>query len=603
MNKKTLREKVSTVPRKPGVYLLKGSRQDILYVGKAKSLRARLSSYFQNSKALDQRKAAMVRVVRDFEFITTDNELEALALEATLIKRHKPKYNIVLRDDKNYPYLKLSTKDPWPRLEVVRRIKRDGSVYFGPYVPAGAMKEALKIIRKHFGLRPCAYRLDKKPMRPCIQHQMGRCPAPCAGLVSKAEYKKAVNDVVLFLRGKGARLLSALEQRMLELSKETLYEEAAKVRDRIIALKRVWESQKVISPGLGDLDVVGLHRAANTAVFKVFFIRGGIMIGARDFRVSGVRDMSGGQLMHSFLESFYIKEIIPPREVVLASAPDGSATLLEWLSERRGQGEGGVRITRPKGGKKFELLRLASENAEEAYKGGSAHEKALKEIKQRLRLKSIPESIGAFDVSNISGTDSAGAFVYWVDGDFDKDMYRHAKIRTVAGQDDYAMMAETVTRVLKDMEAPDLILIDGGRGQLDAARKTFLGEIDGPGGPAEAGGPELVAIAKKPDRAFTLYSDEPVSLDDGSPSSLLLRRIRDEAHRFVLSFHRKLRSKRLMESVLEKAPGIGKKRRLALLKSFGSVEAVRKADVEELAAVPGMNIKAAQALKAALGGK
>lgn len=589
----SIRERLSAVPRRPGVYLLKGPKERVLYVGKAKDLRSRLGSYFQKAASLDPRKTSMVRSVQDFSFIVTDSEFEALALEANLIKQYRPRFNVILRDDKNYPYLKLTVKEEWPRLEVVRRIQKDGSLYFGPYVPAAGMWESLAFIRRHFNIRPCRYRLDR-PMKPCIQHQMGRCPAPCDGLISKEDYMKAVHEVVLFLKGQKSGLLEELETKMKGLSEDLRFEEAAKIRDRVNALRGAWEHQKVIAPELGDVDVVGLYLEEAEAVFQVFFIRNGIMIGARDFYLKEVAGVPLKDLLHEFIEMFYAKEIIPPERVVVTVRPGSQGTLAAWLREKR---DGRVRIIVPRGGKEADLLRMACDNARLLYRARkeTGVEAALKEVKERLSLGAAPASIGAFDVSNIAGREPVGAFVFWEEGEFRKDLYRHLKIKSVQAIDDYAMMRETVRRTMQDTAGqwPDLILIDGGRGHLEAARKA-LAEFD------EA--PRAVALAKKPDRVFTGVSGEPISLADRSPSSLLLRRIRDEVHRFAISYHKKLRGRALMESPLESISGIGSRRRLALLRHFGSIDAIRKADVQEIASVRGMNRKIAASVKEALGG-
>jgi excinuclease ABC subunit C len=602
----SIEEKLSTVPRRPGVYVFKGPKEKVLYVGKAKDLRSRLGSYFQRSASLDVRKSAMVGKVRDFNYIVTGNELEAFALEANLIKQYKPRFNIILRDDKNYPYLKLTVNEQWPRLEVVRRIKDDGAMYFGPYVPAGAMWETLAFIRRNFGLRPCRYRLDK-PMRPCIDYQMGRCPAPCAGLISRQEYLHAVDEVLLFLKGRRKRLLEELERKMKRFSGEMRYEEAAGLRDRAVALRKSMQSQKVIAPELGDVDVAGFHAGSHDAVFQVFFIRGGTMIGARDFYLRDVGGIAPAELLHSFMVMFYSKDIIPPREIIVGARPEDPDNLVAWLRQSRApagregkaarkkkRNGGALKITVPRRGRKRELLKMAEENARLLYDGrkSSGSAAALGELGSRLGLKSPPESIGAFDVSNIAGSEPVGAFIYWSGGEFRKDRYRRLRIKTVAGIDDYAMMRETVSRVLGDVETPDLIVIDGGKGHLEAA----LGAVETLEVKAE-----VVALAKKPDRLFTSRSGEPLGLEGRSPSSLLLRRIRDEAHRFAIGYHKKLRDRRTVSSPLEGVPGIGAKRRLALLRHFGSLDAVRKAPVEELARVPGMNRKAAQAVRQAMG--
>jgi excinuclease ABC subunit C len=586
--------KLSSVPRKPGVYIFKGEKEKVLYVGKAKDLRARLGSYFRKSADLDARKTAMLAKVKDFSCIVTGNELEALALEANLIKQYRPRFNVVLRDDKNYPFIRLTVSEEWPRIEVVRKVKKDGSMYFGPYVPAGSMWEALSVIRRHFGLRTCKYSLDR-PMRPCIQHDMGRCQAPCAGLVSKEEYMKTVKEVTLFLKGKNTELLDDLETKMKRASDEMRYEHAAVLRDRIAALGRAFESQRVISPELGDIDVIGYCPEDGEAVFQVLFIKNGIMIGAKDFYLKNIGGLASKDLMHGFVEMFYAKEILPPAEIVLRARPEGVGNLAAWLRQKRG---GKVRIFVPREKKRMELLGMAEENARVLLdaRRGAGFGRTLEEIRSRLELPSVLETIGAFDVSNISGSEPVGAFVCWSDGEFVKGRYRHLRIKGVSGIDDYAMMRETVGRVLKHEDVvPDLVVIDGGRGHLEAGIRAIGGLSP------DIPRPMIVSIAKDPDRVFLTGDGREVSLEDRSSSSLLLKRIRDEAHRFAISFHKKLRGKRLMGSPLEDIKGIGKKRRLALLRQFGSLDAIRKADVDELTAVPGMNRRAAEALRDAFG--
>jgi excinuclease ABC subunit C len=586
----TIHEKLKTVPKKPGVYLFKGARERVLYVGKAKSLRSRLRSYFVKQPNLDGRKMAMVRRVQDFSYLVTDTEIEALALEANLIKQHKPRYNVILRDDKNYPYLKLTMNEEWPRLEVVRRIVHDGSLYFGPFVPTGAMYETLAFIRRHFGIRPCRYKLDKQ-MRPCIEHQMGRCPAPCDGKISKEDYLKSVNEVKLFLEGRKEGLIQELEGKMQRLSEQMMYEQAAKVRDRIEAVKTAWANQKVISPELGDLDVIGYVKEEGSFAFQVFFIRNGLMIGAKDFYLRDMDDIAPAELLKEFIETFYAKEIIPPGEIVARVRPADSAQLEKWLSQRK---KGKVRFIVLGKGKKRELLLLAGKNAEEKMRARKAgpERKTLEELKERLSLKKMPETIGAFDVSTIQGAYSVGAFIYWAEGGFNKNFYRHLKIKGLPERavDDYAMMEEIVGRTLTGLgeDRPELVIIDGGKGQLEAARKALEGIPDPP---------ELIAVAKGPDRVFTLDSGAPIDIEDGSPSSLLLKRLRDEAHRFAITFHKKLRAKGMSESPLMAIKGMSAKKRYALLKEFGSLAAIREAPVEEIRKIEGIGPKMAARIK------
>jgi excinuclease ABC subunit C len=577
---------LSNVPTRPGVYIFKGLKEKVLYVGKAKNLRNRLRSYFRESSGLDPRKAGMVRMIRDFSFIVTDNELEALILEASLIKRHKPYFNIVLRDDKNYPYLRLTLTEEWPRVEVVRGIKRDGNVYFGPYIPAHAMWEALAFIRRNFPIRPCNYSLDRK-MRPCIQYEMKRCPAPCDGKVSKEEYMSIVEDVRLFLSGEKKDLLKSLEHKMQVYSEQMRYEEAAQARDSIASLQRAFESQKVISPELGDIDVIGFCREGETAAVNVLFLRKGTLIGAKDFFLDKVFESNEQEIMKSVIELFYAKDIIPPPVVLVGVLPVDRDALRSWLRDKR---EGSVAIERPRRGKKHDLLEMANENARLhlAHKSKMPADTGMSRVQEKLHLAQQPTSIGAFDVSTIQGSESVGAFVFWEHGSFKKDLFRHLKIKETEGIDDYAMMKEIVLRTLKNLgeKMPDLIIIDGGKGQLEVARQAMEElEIS----------KDIIGIAKKPDRAV-LLDDQIVDLEDRDRSSLLLKRIRDEVHRFAISFHRKLRDKKLMDSPLTRIPGIGRKRRLELLRRFGSLEGIRSATTDDIVSIKGFNRKIAEKL-------
>ncbi len=432
-------------------------------------------------------------------------------------------------------------------------------------------------------------------MRPCVQYQMGRCGAPCAGLVSREEYMKEVDEVILFLKGKSPVVLKDLERKMQQYSDELRFEDAAGIRDRIASLERAWENQKVIAPELGDLDVAGLYHARDSdkAVMQVFFIRNGVMIGARDLFIRDVRGIAPGELLHGFLMMFYSKEMLPPPVVLVSAEPDDGKNIEEWM---RSRSKRKVSLKVPRAGKKRQLLEMAEENARVVYE--SAHATgdgpAQKELAERLELERPPQSIGAFDVSNIQGSEPVAAFVYWEDGEFLKERYRLLKIKGVPGINDYAMMKEAVRRVLVEPDnplRPDLVVIDGGRTHLEAALEAVKNV---------AGLPEFISVAKKPDRAFAYSLAEPLDLEGREPSSLLLKRIRDEVHRFAISYHKKLRKKRTLTSPLEGIEGIGKARRLSLLREFGSIEALREATVEELASVRGMTRPAAEKVKEAL---
>lgn len=577
---------LSNTPRRPGVYIFKDRKGKVLYVGKAKNLRNRVRSYFRESANLEPRKAAMVRRTRDFSYIVTGNELEALILEASLIKQHKPDFNIILRDDKNYPYIRLTITEEWPRAEVVRGIKKDGNLYFGPYIPAQAMWEALAFIRRNFPVRPCNYVLDKA-MRPCIQHEMKKCPAPCAGKISREEYMNIVEDVKLFLAGEKKELLDNLERKMQVFSGQMRYEEAAEVRDSIVRLRRAFEFQKVIAPELGDIDVIGFCREEDSAAVNILFLRKGILIGAKDFYLEKVPEDDDHEIMRSVIELFYAKDIIPPPVILTGVLPADREAITGWLTDRR---EGGLKLEVPRRGKKRELLKMADENASLhlAFRKKSRGDDTMLKLKEKLHLEQEPVSVGAFDVSTIQGSESVGAFVYWEKGSFRKGLFRHLRIKETQGVDDYAMMKEIVGRTLKNLEdkVPDLIVIDGGKGQLEVARKAM----------EELGiAKDIIGVAKDPDRAV-LPGGGIEDLEDKSKASLLLKRIRDEVHRFAISFHRKLRDKKLMDSPLTRIPGIGMKRRLELLRHFGGLEGIRGATTDEIANIKGFNRKIAEQL-------
>ena len=607
-----IREKVRQAPSSPGIYIMKGTKERILYVGKAKNLRNRLRSYFQNSASLDNRKSKMVREVRDLEYIIAGNELEALILEANFIKWTRPPYNIVLRDDKNYPYLKLRVDDEWPGLEVVRKIDNDGALYFGPYVPAGSMWEMLRFIRRNFPMRLCKYNLNK-PFRPCVQYQMGRCLAPCSKLLrgreDRVNYLEIVDQVKAFIKGEKKELLSHLQARMETHSANLEYEYAAKIRDRLKALERAWEMQRVIAPGLGDLDVIGLYRENEEASVYILFIRNGTVIGQKDFFIGKLGEIDDKEIIEGFIEQFYSKELLlPPRVVLPVKAR--LTTQQQWLSAKRGKA---VLLAFARNEVETKILTMANENALYSFnrRKETRVDDTLVDIKNIMGLNVVPGRIGAVDISNISGSEAVGSFVMFEGGKFKKDDYRLFKIKTVKGADDFAMIGEVVTRYLKNImensgELPQLLLIDGGRGQLESALSAMR--------PFDLS-LEIAAIAKAKkrrlkrnepgvrtdlERIYLPGKRSPVYLEPMQASTHLLQKIRDEVHRTAIRYHKKLRTKRTLESPLEKIGGIGKTRRLLLLKHFKSIDAIREASVEEIEALKGMNRKVAEALKQSL---
>ncbi len=597
----TLEEKLQNLPDEPGVYMMKDSRGHIIYIGKAVSLWNRVRSYFQKGSK-GEKTEIMVRQIADLETIVTHTELEALALESNLIKKHHPRYNIILRDDKNYPYLRFDLKPEYPRLEVVRRIKKDGALYYGPYVPAGGMWETLALIRRTFPIAPCKieFKADK-PGRPCIQFQIGRCLGPCSGEVDKAAYSDVVSQVRFFLEGKNRDLLDMLKQRMEEASEKMEYERAAELRDRIAKIEGAFEKQKIISSGFENQDVIGMAFETDRADIQALFIRNGLLLGRKDFYLDDVRGMTEEEVLNDFLRQFYAKEMIVPPEVLLPIEVPDRATIEHWLMDKR---DAKVEVLVPQRGRKRELVQMASDNAAQSLREHTlsqrSKEKILLRLQEELGLLNLPRRIEAFDISQIQGTESVASMVSFEDNLPDKRNYKKFKIRTVAGQDDFASMAEVIrrryTRAKEEGVLPDLILIDGGKGQLNAALDV-LKELD-------VKGPDIIGLAKARsgdegaerefERVFLPGVDEPVILDPTSAVTHLVARVRDEAHRFAITYHRKLREKRAVHSELDDITGIGETRKKALLRHFGSVEKIKQATVEELAVVKGMSKKVAE---------
>jgi excinuclease ABC subunit C len=635
----TLEEKLQNLPDEPGVYMMKDSRGHIIYIGKAVSLWNRVRSYFQKGSK-GEKTEIMVRQVVDLETIVTHTELEALALESNLIKKHHPRYNIILRDDKNYPYLRFDLKSEYPRLEVVRRLKKDGALYYGPYVPAGGMWETLALIRRTFPIAPCKieFKADK-PGRPCIQFQIGRCVGPCSGEVDKAAYSDIVSQVRFFLEGKNRDLLDMLKQRMEEASDKMEYERAAELRDRIAKIEGAFEKQKIISSGFENQDVIGMAFETGRADIQALFIRNGLLLGRKDFYLDDVRGMTEEEVLNDFLRQFYAKEMIVPPEVLLPIEVSDRGTIEHWLMKKR---DAKVEVLVPQRGRKRELVQMASDNAAQSLREHTlsrrSKEKILMRLQEELGLLNLPRRIEAFDISQIQGTESVASMVSFENNVPDKRNYKKFKIRTVAGQDDFASMAEVIrrryTRAKEEDVLPDLILIDGGKGQLNAALDVLIelgisrrnplpqGEDGGEGGlisrgskapsppspPLEGEGirhePDVIGLAKARsgeegterefERVFLPGVEEPVILDPTSAVTHLVARVRDEAHRFAITYHRKLREKRAVHSELDDIPGIGEIRKKGLLRHFGSVEKIKGATAEELASVAGMTSKAAE---------
>jgi len=596
-------EKIAEFPEKPGVYIMKDKRGRIIYIGKAVSLKNRVRSYFQSPKNLPVKVASMVPKIENIEYIVTDSEVEALILECNLIKFNRPKYNILLRDDKQYPYIKIATSQPFPRLEVVRRVKKDGARYFGPYADVGAMREAIDVINKVFPIRSCKKDLSQVPLkeRPCLNYYIKRCLAPCQGSVEQEEYDEMIKNIVMFLEGKQETLIKQLREKMEEEAAKLDFEKAAILRDQISALQKVLEEQKIVSTDMTDQDIIAMARGIDTVCIQVFFVREGKLVEREPFILSNTKGAERKEILTAFVKQFYNNTNFIPKEIIIEEEIDDKITIQEWLYGKKGSK---VYISIPKRGEKKKLAEMVAENARiylEQIENKDEREKlknmqALEELQKYLGLKDIPHRIEAFDISNTQGTESVASMVVFEEGQPKKEDYRKFKIKTVEGPNDFESMREVIFRrfkraILGDEKfnnLPDLLLIDGGKGQLRYAREALR----------ELGLESIftIGLAKEFEHIFVEGKEEPIVLPEDSEALYLVQRVRDEAHRFAITFHRSLRSKRNLKSALDDIPGIGKARRLALFKTFGSLEGIRQASVEELAGAPGMNKKAAQAV-------
>jgi len=600
-----LQSKLAHLPEQPGVYLMKNARGEILYIGKAAVLADRVRSYFQRGADHTPKTALMVSQVADIETIVTRSELEALILESNLVKRHRPRFNVVLRDDKHYPYLRFPVKENFPRLTIVRRVQKDGALYYGPYVPTNAMRETLKVIRKVFPLATCEIEIDGKADRPCIEYELKRCMAPCVGYQTREEYHEIVKQVRMFLEGRDTELLDVLRGEMQAAADREDFEEAARLRDRIFKIERTLEKQRVAQTAGADQDVIGLARQGTAVDLQMLFVRGGLLIGRKDFFWPQSADAPDEELVRSAIEQFYNKEVQPPKELLVPTPPKDAALIEAWLSEKKGDA---VRIVAPERGTKHQLVLLAEDNAAAAVADHLRSEQtdrlAVEELKRLIRLASTPRRIEAFDISNIMGDQSVASMVVWEEGQAKKSDYRKFRIRTVAGANDFASMQEVIMRrygETLDLPLPDLVLIDGGLGQLAAAMDGLrkVGHKLPIIGLAKARGPRE-GRDRKEERIFLPGRKNPIILRPGSPATHLLQRIRDEAHRFAITYHRKLRGKALVASKLDQIIGVGEIRRNKLLREFDSLEQIASATNEELKEAAGVDAKTAEEIRRAL---
>ncbi|GAB6130334.1 excinuclease ABC subunit UvrC [Blautia stercoris] len=609
-----IEEELKKLPGKPGVYIMHDAEDTIIYIGKAISLKNRVRQYFQSSRNLGIKKEQMVQQIARFEYIVTDSELEALVLECNLIKEHRPKYNTMLKDDKTYPFIKVTLQEEYPRIQIVRQMKKDKAKYYGPYTSGFAVKEVVELVTKLYRLRTCNRNLPKdiKKERPCLYYQIHQCEAPCQGYISKEEYHKKVEELISFLNGNHKEILKELEQKMLRASEELRFEDAAQYRDLIESVKKIAERQKITDQHGEDRDVIAVAQENDDVVAQVFFIRGGKMIG-RDHFFLHTAGEEKAVVLSSFIKQFYAGTAMIPKEIMIESEIEDRVIIETWLSNRRGTK---VQIRVPKKGTKEKLVELAKNNARLVLEKDKERLKreegrtigAVKEISKLLNLSST-QRMEAYDISNISGFLSVGSMVVYENGKPKRSDYRKFRIKTVEGSNDYASMEEVLTRRFehgmeekqqqeeKNQEEqygsftkfPDLILMDGGKGQVHSALSVLEKlKLEIP-----------VCGMVKDDKHRTrglYYQNQEIPIEKDSEAFRLITRIQDEAHRFAIEYHRSLRSKNQIHSVLDEIEGIGPARRKALMKHFMGVEKIKEATVEELAEVSSMNEKSAQAV-------
>ncbi len=591
----TLQNKLEHLPTLPGVYFFKNEKGKVIYIGKAKNLRNRVRSYFQDSRKREAKLRVLVRKIQDLETITTDSEVEALILEANMIKEYKPRYNVTLKDDKSYPYIRV-TREEFPRIFPTRKIVRDGSRYFGPYTDVHSMRNLLKAVRRIFPIRSCNYRLDlktvaSKKIKLCLDYYIDRCPGPCQGLISEEDYGKIVQQMVRFIEGKNNEVVRELEQTMRHLAEEQRFEEAARVRDQIAAIEQFRSRQKMVLPEEVDRDIVAVYQEKNLAAGVVFKVREGKIVGRYHFYLNNSMQESDEEILKSFLLQYYLKVEFLPEEIHLPFDVDNREEIEQWLRKKRGKR---CVVVVPRRGEKRKLVEMAGRNAklllqelliQKIKERKERVPKIVEALQRDLSLVRPPRRIEAFDISHISGTDTVASLVCFVDGQPRKSEYRRFRIRSVQGVDDFASMKEVVTRryrrLLEEKKPlPDLILIDGGKGQLSSAVEALhgLGIHNQP----------IAALAKRLDEVFVPGFSQPQNIPRTSPGLKLLQRVRDESHRFAVTYHRLRREKRTLKSELENIPGVGEKRRDALIRQFGSVRKLQEASLEDLGKMPNL---------------
>ncbi|BBO73581.1 UvrABC system protein C [Desulfosarcina widdelii] len=601
---KLLQDIIDGISYKPGVYMMKDAEGTILYVGKAVNLKKRVTSYFQNKKTHSPKTALMVARVADIDTVVTASEKEALILESNLIKRHRPRFNVVLKDDKRYPSIRIDARTVYPKIEIVRKTPKDGAVYFGPFSSALAVRQTVKLINKTFPLRKCSDRSMANRTRPCIHHQMGQCLGPCCLTVDPKKYSGIVKEVILFLKGRTPELIQRIRRRMIKAASDEDFEAAAALRDRMFALEKTLERQVTVTTDFMDRDVIGISGNSDFRLVTVMTLRRGFLQGVRHFELVQAAPEKG-ELVAQFLGQFYQESHVIPVEVLVPDLPAGKILLEETLSEWKGRR---VRIHRPTRGEKRKLLEMAQNNADNTLRDrlqrASREAEVLEGLQRRLHMDRLPLRIECFDNSNLGGTNPVSAMVVFENGRPYKAGYRRYKIRSASGQDDYASMAEVLTRrygkIGPDNPAPDLMLVDGGRGQL-AIANAVIGQL------GLDGQFHLAGIAKKDerkgevdDKIYLPDRANPVNLGHDGRFLLLLQQIRDEAHRFAITFQRKRRNRSMVRSALDQVAGVGPKRKAMLLKHFGSIKKIRAATVDEISELPGINRSLAEAIRKVL---
>lgn len=597
-----IQEKLSRVSCGPGVYVMKDVRDNVIYVGKARNLKKRIASYFSrfnsSPQKLDMKTGILIKKIADFDTILTRTEKEALILESNLIKRHTPRYNVILKDDKRYPSLRLDLKSSYPNLTIARKLEKDGALYFGPFASASAVHQTLKMIHKTFQLRKCKRKTFQNRTRPCLNHQIGACPAPCCLDVDQTKYQEVVKEVILFLNGRTPALIQKMKKEMMAAAAVQDFEKAAVFRDKMFALEKTLEKQVAVTTDFMDRDVLAVARSAESALITLLIVRGGFLLGTRHFSFPETM-ATEAEMIGTFIRQYYERTPFVPKEVLVPILIEDVSLLAELLSAIKGQK---VRILRPRRGEKARLVSMATQNAGNRLKDIMASEliniDLLVNLQKRLKINRLPERIECIDNSNISGKEAVAAVVVFEKAQPLKSAYRKFRIKTVAAHNDYGYLAEVMQRRFgkgeKSKPYPDILMVDGGKGQLNIA-VAVLKALD------LHGKFEILSIAKKnekkgetQDKIYKPGQANPVNLGREGHLLLFLQKIRDEAHRFAISFHRKLRSMTFMRSALDTIPGVGTKRKKVLLKHFGSIKKIRAATLEELGAVPGMNRKVAE---------